>query len=369
MRVNFVDLKAQYNSISDEIHKNISEVIDKTSFIFGPQVNRFELEFAEFCQTKHAVGVASGTDAIFLALKALEIGPGDDVITVANTFIATAQGISHSGANNVLVDCNLHNYNIDTTKIEAAITRNTKAIMPVHLYGQMVNMDEIKKIAGKNNLKIIEDACQAHGAEFKGKRAGSIGDINCFSFYPGKNLGAYGDGGMIVTNDENLKNKIELLRNHGQVKKYYHDLKGHNSRLDSIQAAVLSAKLPHLNKWNDKRRECAELYSRLLSETEVVTPVELTENRHVYHLYVIRTKKRDDMLEYLKSKEIFCGIHYPISIHLQKAYEDLEYNKGDFPVTEEFAGQILSLPMFPELTEEQIRYTVENIKDFLSKNN
>lgn len=364
MRVNFVDLKAQYNNIKDDILEGITKVIDNTNFILGPQVKEFEEKFAAFSQAKYALGVASGTDAILLSLKSLGIGPGDEVITAANTFIASVLGISYAGAVPVLVDNDPVTYNIDPTKIEAAITSKTKAIMPVHLYGQMADMDAIMEIAKKHNLKVIEDACQAHGSEYKGCRAGSIGDISCFSFYPGKNLGAYGDGGMVVTNDEDLYQKVKVLRDYGQSKKYHHEIKGYNSRLDSIQAAVLLAKLPHLDKWNDDRRVLARLYNELLSDTDIVVPVESEECRHIYHLYVIRTKRRDEMLEFLKSKEIFCGIHYPIPIHLQNAYK--EHKKGDLPITEKYAKEILSLPMFPELTEEQVIYIVGNIKEFLS---
>lgn len=365
MKVNFVDLKAQYASIKDDILEGITKVIDNTSFILGPQVREFEEKFAEFSQAKHAVGVASGTDAILLSVKALGIGPGDEVITAANTFIASVLGISYAGATPVLVDNDPLSYNIDPSKIEASITPRTKAIMPVHLYGQMADMDAVMEIAKKHDLRVIEDGCQAHGAEYKGHRAGSIGDISCFSFYPGKNLGAYGDGGMVVTNDEDLCQEVYMLRDYGQSKKYHHEMKGFNSRLDSIQAAVLLAKLPHLDRWNDARRKLARMYNELLSDTDVVIPVEIEGCRHIYHLYVIRTKRRDEMLEFLKSKEIFCGIHYPIPIHRQNAYK--EYRKSDLPVTERYAQEVLSLPMFPELTEEQIIYIVGNIKEFFSK--
>jgi len=367
MRVNFVDLKEQYQNIKDDILKAITEVIDNSSFVLGPQVEEFEQKFAEFSHAKYGVGVASGTDAIFIALKSLGIGPGDEVITAANTFIATVLGISYAGASPVLVDNDPESYNIDPTKIEAAITSKTKAIMPVHLYGQMADMDAIMEIAEKHNLKVIEDACQAHGAEYKGRRAGSMGDISCFSFYPSKNLGAYGDGGMVMTNDDHLYQKTKMLRDYGQSKKYHHEIKGHNSRLDSIQAAVLLAKLPHLEEWNNRRRTLAGLYNELLSDVDVVTPVEGQGYRHIYHLYVIRTKNRDEMFEYLKSKQIFCGIHYPIPIHLQNAYKDLPYKEGDFPITEKYAQEILSFPLYPELSEENIRYVVVNIKEFLSR--
>ncbi len=367
MRVNFVDLKEQYQNIKDDILKAITEVINNSRFVLGPQIDEFEHKFAEFSHVKYAVGVASGTDAIILALKSLGIGQGDEVITAANTFIATVLGISYSGASPILVDNNPASYNIDPAKIEAVITSKTKAIMPVHLYGQMADMDAILAIAKKHNLKVIEDACQAHGAEYKGRKSGSIGDISCFSFYPSKNLGAYGDGGMVLTNDEDLYQKTKMLRDYGQSQKYHHEIKGHNSRLDSIQAAILLAKLPHLEAWNERRRSIARLYNELLSEVDVVTPIEGQGYRHIYHLYVIRTKNRDEMFEYLKSKQISCGIHYPIPIHLQNAYKDLSYKEGDFPVTEKSAQEILSLPMFPELREHQVRYVVEAIKEFLAE--
>lgn len=367
MRVNFVDLKEQYQNIKDDILRAMTEVMDRGRFVLGPQVEEFEQKFAEYSKVRYGIGVASGTDALFLALKSSGIGPGDEVITAANTFIATALGISYAGASPVLVDTDPVSYNIDPTKIEAAITSKTKAIMPVHLYGQMADMDAIAEIAKKHDLKVIEDACQAHGAEDKGRRAGSIGGISCFSFYPSKNLGAYGDGGMVLTDDEDLYKKVKMFRDYGQSKKYHHEFKGHNSRLDSLQAAVLLAKLPHLDEWNNRRRSLARIYDELFSGVDVATPVESRGYRHVYHLYVIRTKKRDEMFEYLKSKQIYCGIHYPIPIHLQKAYKDLAYKQGDFPITEKYAQETLSLPMYPELREEQIRYVVTEIRDFLEK--
>lgn len=367
MRVNFVDLKEQYKTIKNDILRAITSVLEDTQFVLGSRVKEFEEKFAAYSQTKYGVGVASGTDAIFLALKSLDIGPGDEVITAANTFMATVLAISYAGATPVLIDNDPVSYNIDPTNIEAAINSKTKAIIPVHLYGQMADMDAIMRIAKKHDLKIIEDACQAHGAEYKGHKAGSIGDMGCFSFYPSKNLGAYGDGGMVMTDDEHLYEKLMMLRDYGQSKKYHHEMKGFNSRLDSMQAAVLLAKLPHLDEWNDKRRRWAKSYNIFLSELDVVTPVEGEGYRHIYHLYVIRTKMRDEMLQYLNSKEIICGIHYPIPVHLQKAYKDLPYKKGDFPITEKYTQEILSLPMFPELKEEQIRYVVGVIKEFLAK--
>ena len=367
MKVNFVDLKEQYKTIKNDILRAITSVLEDTQFVLGSRVKEFEEKFAAYSQTKYGVGVASGTDAIFLALKSLDIGPGDEVITSANTFIATVLAISYAGATPVLIDIDPISYNIDPANIKRAINSKTKAIIPVHLYGQMADMDAIMEIAKKHNLKIIEDACQAHGAEYKGHKSGSMGDIGCFSFYPSKNLGACGDGGIVITHDECLYEKLKMLRDYGQPKKYHHEVKGFNSRLDSMQAAVLLAKLPHLENWNNNRRALAKLYNELLSDVGVMIPFESEGYRHIYHIYVIRTKKRDQMFAYLKSKQIFCGIHYPIPIHLQKAYKDLPYKEGDFPITEIYSQEILSLPMFPELKEEQIRYVVGVIKEFLAK--
>ena len=361
--ISFVDLKRQYISIKDEIDPAIKKVIDNASFILGKDVEDFEKNFASYCQTKYCVGVSSGTDALHLALRALNIGSGDEVIVPANTFIATALGVSYTGATPVLVDCNTHDYNIDVAKIEGAITARTKAIMPVHLYGQPADMSPILDIAKKHNLNVVEDACQAHGAEYIGKKCGSLGTIGCFSFFPGKNLGAYGDGGAVTTNDPEIDEKIRLLRDYGQKKKYHHELKGFNSRLDAMQAAILNTKLRHLDKWNNQRRKNAKLYNELLANAErIITPVEREDTKHVYHLYVIRSKIRGRLAEHLQSKGISVGIHYPIPIHMQKAYLDVGYEKGSFPVTEEYSGTILSLPMFAELNEEEIKYIVQNIK-------
>jgi dTDP-4-amino-4,6-dideoxygalactose transaminase/methionyl-tRNA formyltransferase len=368
MKVNFVDLKKQYLSIKPEIDAAISRVLDNTSFILGSEVSDFEKNFALFCRAKHCVSLSSGTDALRLALKALGVGPGDEVITQANTFIATTLAISDCGATPVLIDCDPKTYNIDVNKIESAITKKTKVLLPVHLYGQTADMNKILELAQRYDLKVVEDACQAHGAEYKGRRTGTLGHIACFSFYPGKNLGAYGDGGAITTNDSELAEKILLLRDYGQKQKYHHLFKGYNCRLDSLQAAILNVKLKYIEEWNEKRRKNAALYSKLLSSVPgVVIPNSHPDFKHVYHLYVIRTGIRDKLLEFLKNSNIFAGIHYPIPIHLQKAYEELGYKKGSFPVTEKFADEILSLPMFPELTEEEIIFVVETIKKALSK--
>ena len=359
-----VDLKAQYLSLKPEIDQAIQRVIDNTDFILGKEVELFEKEFASFSRARYGIGVASGTDALHLSLLALGIGSGDEVITAANTFVATVLAINYAGAQPVLVDIDQENYNMDPSLIKQAVTKKTKAIIPVHLFGQPADMGSIMKIAKEHNLKVIEDACQAHGTEYKGSRAGSIGDIGCSSFYPGKNLGAYGDGGMVLTNSEKIAQRIRMLRNYGSQVKYYHEFKGFNSRLDTIQAAILRVKLKRLNKWTEERRRHAKRYNELLKGMEVVTPREEDYAKHVYHLYIIRIKERDRLLKYLKSKGIFAGIHYPIPIHLLNAYRDLGYKRRDFPVTEQIAKEIISLPIYPELKEDEIKYIVNNIKAF-----
>ncbi|HLF20122.1 MAG TPA: DegT/DnrJ/EryC1/StrS family aminotransferase [Bacteroidota bacterium] len=356
----FVDLKRNYLSIRDEVEKALHDVMERTAFILGSEVRAFEEEFAAYCGAKYCIGVASGTDALKIALKAVGVMPGDEVITVANTFIATALAISESGATPVLVDCDPHYYAIDPDRIEKAITEKTKAIIPVHLYGQIAEMEKIETIAKKYGLKIIEDACQAHGTMYHGKKAGTFGDVGCFSFYPGKNLGAFGDAGAITTDNAELAEKTKLLRDYGQRIKYFHDLKGYNSRLDTVQAAVLRVKLKHLDKWNKKRKKNADLYGKYLSGIEEIKlPQEREGSTHVYHLYVIRVNGRQKIMDELKSKGISCGIHYPIPIHLQQAYADLGLHKGIFPVSEAYAEQVLSLPMFPELQEDEIDYISE----------
>jgi len=368
LQVPFLDLRIQYESIKDEIHQAVRKVCESCAFAGGPFVAEFEKAFAAFCGTKYAVGVASGTDAIWAALIAVGTGPGDEVITTPNTFIATAEAISFSGAKPVFVDIDERTYNINPELIESAVTPRTKAIIPVHLYGQAANMDSIMKIAAKHNLHVIEDACQAHGAEYNGKRAGSMGIAGCFSFYPGKNLGAYGEAGAVVTNNSGLAEKLYAFRDHGQQKKYYHSMVGWNARMDGIQAAVLSIKLKYLEKWNQARRKNAALYSKLLKNTEgITTPYEDKSNRHIYHIYAVRTCDRDNFIKKLAEKEISCGIHYPVPLHLQEAYKSLGYKKGDFPVAEKCAEEIVSLPMFAELTGEQIKKVTSEIKTFLEK--
>jgi len=367
MNIPFIDLKQQYESIKEEIDNEIRKVLESVQFILGDQVEEFEQEFARFCKCKYCVGVDSGSSALELGMRALGIGLGDEVITPANSFIASSSSISFTGAQPVLVDCDPKTYNIDPQKIELAITRRTKAIMPVHLYGQPADIDNILKIAKKHKFLVIEDACQAHGARYKNKRVGSIGDIAAFSFYPSKNLGAYGDGGALVTNNKKIAESMIMMRNYGQKKKYHHVFIAWNRRLDNLQAAILRVKLKRLNCWNKLRRENAHLYNRLLKGTGVITPVEMPEVEHVYHLYVVRVKNRDELQEFLASRGVSTGIHYPIPIHLQPAYKDLGYKKGDFPVTESYSREILSLPMFPELKKTEIKYVVDSIKKFFKE--
>lgn len=364
--VPFVDLGVQYRAISAEIDDAISKVIQEADFILGREVRLFEEEFAEFCDASYAVGVDSGTSALELALRAFDIGPGDEVITAANSFIASALGISHAGAKPVLVDVDPYTYTLDVTALERAITRRTKAIIPVHLYGHPAHMAPIRQLADKHGLVVIEDACQAHGARYKGKRAGSLGHAAAFSFYPGKNLGAYGDGGAVVTKDKKIASRLEMLRNYGQKEKYKHLFRGYNRRLDTMQAAIIRVKLKYLEKWNAARRWNAKLYQKHLEGSGVVIPGEAPGAESVWHLYVIRTEQRDALKDHLVSKGISASIHYPIPIHLQPAYQDLGYKRGDFPVTEAYADRILSLPMYAELTDNQIEYISGAIAVFLA---
>ena len=363
MNVPFLDLKAQYRAIKDEVHTAINEVIENTAFAGGPYVAKFEQEFAKFCGVKHAIGVGNGTDALWMALVSLGVGAGDEVITTPNTFIATAEAISLAGATPVFIDIDEKTHNMNPALIEAALTKKTKAIIPVHLFGQPADMDPIMAIAQKHSLHVIEDACQAHGAEYKGKKAGSIGVIGCFSFYPGKNLGAYGEGGGIITNDDSLAAKMKMFRDHGQAKKYYHDIIGWNARLDGIQGAVLNVKLKYLNNWTEARRKHARDYTTGLSTIkEIIVPEEAEYAKHVYHIYAIRVKDRDKLMAYLGEKGISCGIHYPVPLHLQAAYGFMKKGEGSFPIAEKCASEYLSLPMFAELTDEQVAYVIEQIK-------
>lgn len=366
--VPFVDLKAQYKKIKKEVDPTVKRVLLSTHFILGEDVENFEKQFANFVGAKFAIGVASGLQALELGMRALRIGPGDEVITPVNSFIASSSAISFTGATPVLVDCEENSFNMDPDKIEEKITKRTKAIMPVHLYGRPADMDKILKIAKKYKLLIIEDACQAHGASLNNKKMGSIGDVAAFSFYPAKNLGAYGDGGAITTNNEKVADKIKQMRNYGQTQKYHHNYLAWNSRLDTIQAAILLVKLKHLNNWNKSRLKSARLYNQLLKGLPIITPDIPQNSTHVFHLYVIKTSKRDDLAKYLNSKGISTGLHYPIPIHLQKAYINLGYKKGDFPVAEKLASEILSLPMYPELKESDIEYIAKEVKDYFKKN-
>jgi dTDP-4-amino-4,6-dideoxygalactose transaminase len=348
----FVDLKAQYHSIKPEVDAAIQHILDSTQFVLGAEVAAFEKEFAAYCGAEHGMGVNNGTSALHLAMLAAGIGPGDEVITTPFTFVASVAAAYYSGAKSVFVDIDPTTYLMDVSKIEAAITPRTKAILPVHLYGQPCDMDAIMAVARKHNLIVIEDACQAHGAEYKGKRVGGIGDLAAFSFYPGKNLGAYGEGGMTTTNNAEYARKIRMLRDWGAEKKYMHEIKGYNMRLEGMQGAILRVKLRYLEQWTEARRTAAERYNTLFAGTNVVTPYAPAHVRHVYHIYSTRTPDRQRWIDALNAKGIQTGIHYPIAIHLLPAYDDLGYKKGDFPHAERAAAEQLSLPMFAELTPD-----------------
>lgn len=365
MNIPLVDLKRQYQAIKDEIDKAIRDVIDKCAFIKGPIVKEFENNFANFCKAKYCVGVSNGTDAVSLALDACGIKQGDEVITAANTFIATIDPALIKGIKVKLVDIDKDTYLLDVNKLEENITKNTKAIIPVHLYGQMADMKPLMELAEKHELKIIEDAAQSHGAEQHGKR-GVIGDVATYSFFPAKNLGAYGDAGAVVTDNEEIAEKLEMLRDHGRKigEKYDSAILGYNHRLDGLQAAILNVKLKYLEGWTENRIKNAAYYGEFLKGSDVVAPVVKEYNRHVYHLYVIRTKKRDELQKYLKEKGVSSGIHYPVPSHLQQAFKYLNLHEGSFPLTEQYSKEILSLPMFPELTKEEIEYIAENVLGF-----
>ena len=351
--VPFVDLKAQYTSIKDEIDTAIGRVLESCQFTLGPEVGAFETEFSAYCGATQGIAVNSGTSALHLALLAAGVGPGDEVITVPFTFVATVSAICYTGATPVFVDIDPQSLTMDPTQIEAAITDRTKAIIPVHLYGQTADMDPILAIAAAHGLVVIEDAAQAHGAEYKDRRAGSMGDMGCFSFYPGKNLGAYGEGGMVVTDNPEFTRTIRMLRDWGAEKKYQHVLKGYNYRMEGLQGAVLRVKLRHLETWTQGRRNAAARYDRLFSGSGVSAPTEMPYARHVYHVYAIRTQSRQSWQDALQSRGVSTGIHYPIPIHLLPAFADLGYVEGQFPHSELAAAEVLSLPMFPELTAAQ----------------
>jgi dTDP-4-amino-4,6-dideoxygalactose transaminase len=368
LKIPLVDLKKQYKSIKNEIDEAVFNVISQSAFIGGSYVKSFETAFADFCNVKHCVGVGNGTDAIFLALKALGIGSGDEVITAANSFVATSEAITMTGAKVVFADINPVTYNISMGEVEQRITSKTKAIVPVHLYGQPADMEALQRIADQHGLKIVEDAAQAHGAMYRGLTVGSMGDMACFSFYPGKNLGAYGDAGAVVTDDQELAIKVRMLANHGRVEKYDHKMEGVNSRLDGLQAAVLSVKLKHLPAWNEQRRMNAYLYNQNLEKTEVITPIEIDDVKAVYHLYVVRVDKstRSVLQENLKSIGISTGVHYPIALPHLKAYAYLKHGVDAFPEATKASAEIVSLPMYPELTEQQIQYIAKHIGRFLN---
>jgi dTDP-4-amino-4,6-dideoxygalactose transaminase len=360
----FVDLKAQYRSVKDEILPAIARVLESGQFVLGEEVAAFEREFAAYCGTTHAVGVNTGTSALHLALLAAGVGPGDEVITVGHTFVATVAAVVYTGARPVLVDIDPISYTMDPAQLEIAITPRTKAIVPVHLYGQTADMDPILDVARRHNLVVVEDACQAHGAEYKGRRAGSLGDMGCFSFYPGKNLGAYGEGGAVTTNNPDYARTLRMYRDWGAEKRYHHILKGYNYRLEGIQGAILRIKLRRLEEWTEARRRCADAYDGLLAWTGLGIPTAPPDRRHVYHLYVIRSPRRDPLQRHLQENQVQTGIHYPIPVHLQPAHADLGYRPGDLPHTERAANEILSLPMFPELTADQQEIVSNLVKDF-----
>ncbi|MCL4545323.1 MAG: DegT/DnrJ/EryC1/StrS family aminotransferase [Chloroflexi bacterium] len=362
----FVDLRAQYHSIKDEIDRAVAGVLESSQFVLGKEVAAFEEEFAAYVRTRHAVAVNSGTSALHLSLLAFHVGPGDEVITTPFTFVATAAAIRYVGARPVFVDIDPLTYNLDPRQIEAAITERTRAILPVHLYGQPADLDSILTVARRHHLAVIEDACQAHGAEYRGERAGSLGDVGCFSFYPGKNLGAYGEGGILVTNDQEVAHTARLLRDWGQEHRYHHDLAGFNYRMEAFQGAILRVKLKYLEAWTEARRAHAALYSELLSGTRVVTPFTMPEARHVFHVYAVAVAHRETVQSALESRSVHTGIHYPIPVHLQRAYTDPAFPEGSLPGAEKAAQQVLSLPMFPELREDQIRAVAAALREVTS---
>lgn len=368
VKVPFLDLQAHHAPIREEIRQAIDRVIEANAFAGGPFVAAFEKDWATFCGSRFAVGVGNGTDALWLTLLALGVGPGDEVITVPSTFMATAEAVSFCGARPVFVDIDPVTYTLDPEQLERAVTPRTKAIIPVHLFGQVADMDPILEIARRHGIPVVEDACQAHGATYKGRKAGTFGVAGCFSFYPGKNLGALGEAGAVITDDADLAARIQCLRDHGQVRKYHHDHVGWNARMDGIQGAVLQVKLRRLAWANEARRAHARLYHELLAELEeVIPPVEAPDRTHVYHVYAVRVPQRDELLRMLADRGILCGIHYPIPVHRQQAYAHLGYSEGSFPVAEQCAREFLSLPMYPELRPEQVELVVAELKACLAK--
>lgn len=364
IKIPLINLKIQHNSLEKELKEAFVKVLNSGRFILGEELEKFEEEFASYIGTKYAIGVGNGTDALTLSLRAIGIKEGNEVITTPFTFVATAEVIVNANATPVFVDIEKESYNIDVTKIERAITPKTKAIIPVHLYGQPAEMEEILKISKAYKLWVIEDAAQSVGACYKGKKTGNIGDIGCFSFFPTKNLSALGDGGMITCNSEELAKKIKMLRVHGASKKYYHQFPGYNSRLDALQAAFLRVKLKKIEEWNQKRREIAEIYSNALKDLVKVPVVDKKDKTHVFHQYTIFTDKRDELRKYLQEKGIETSIHYPFPLHLQPIFSYLKYKKGDFPIAEEAANKVLSLPIYPELSMEEIEYIINSIKEY-----
>jgi dTDP-4-amino-4,6-dideoxygalactose transaminase len=364
MKVQFLDLKSHHAPMLEEINGAIREVIESAAFAGGPFVTKFEEDFATFCDSRHAVGVASGTDALWFALLAMGVGSGDEVITVPNSFMATAEAITYCGAKPVFVDVNERTYTMDPARLEEALTPRTKAIIPVHLFGQPADMDPILKFARKHGLFVVEDAAQAHGAVYKGRKVGTLGDAACFSFYPGKNLGAFGEAGAVVTNSDELQQKVRILKDHGQIRKYYHSMVGWNGRMDGIQGAVLQIKLRYLEKGNTLRRSHAARYDAAFQEVEeIVIPFCPSNLTPVYHIYAIRVQNRDEVMHSLAQNGIGSGVHYPVPIHLQEAYGSLGHGPGSFPIAEKCAAEFVSLPMFPEMTSEQLDYVVQGVKE------
>jgi dTDP-4-amino-4,6-dideoxygalactose transaminase len=365
-QIPLVDLKAQYAQIRSEVDAAVGRVIANADFILGRDVEEFEVEYARYCEAAHCVALDSGLSALELGMRALGIGAGDEVITPAHSFIASSSAISFTGATPVWVDSDPHTYYIDPKLIEAAITPRTKAIMPVHLYGQPADMEPITEIARRHKLLVVEDACQAHGARYRGRRVGTIGDIAAFSFYPGKNLGAYGDAGALVTNNPEVAKTVHDMRNYGQRKKYEHAFLAWNRRMDTLQAAILRAKLPHLEAWNTARRRHASAYDELLADSGLALPHTAPEGEHVFHLYVVQSDRRDDLLRHLAENGVHGGIHYPVPIHLQEAYRDAGKGRGSFPVAEAMTPRVLSLPMYPELSENQLQRVADAVSGFVA---
>lgn len=363
-KIPLLDLQQQFSGIREEVLSAVERVLESGTYILGPEVKAFEAEVAEYVGVKYAVGVANGTDALLLALDAMGVGPGDEVITSPFTFFATAETVSRLGATPVFVDIDPKTYNIDVEQVKAKINEKTKAIIPVHIFGQPAEMDQLRELADAHGLYILEDAAQAMGSDFKGRKIGAWGDAATYSFFPTKNLGGYGDGGMVVTNNEELANKIRILRVHGSNPKYYHSMLGYNSRLDALQAAALRIKLRHLDDWNNARRKNAALYSELLKDTPLVTPYAAENRKHIYHLYIVQSEHREELIKYLGENGITAGIYYPVPLHRQEVYKDLGYEEGSLPYSESIANRIFALPLYPELSSETIHYIAETIKNF-----